>query len=171
LQAKDDDKKVFARKKWTDTGHQWSPHGTYIATFHRPGIRLWGGEKFEATGRFMHNNVKMVEFSPRETYLVTYSWPDRPGDKTDEDAVVIWDVRTGEKKRSFKNEGGKDRVDPFKWSHDDKYFAKIAEDAIQVCMLLLLFAYTSLGVAHLQLHKFGVIAYLNIAYTIYVLKK
>lgn len=91
MQAKDADRRVFARKKWTDTGHQWSPHGTYIATFHKPGIRLWGGEKFEACGRFMHTNVKLIEFSPKENYLVTYTWPDpRAGDAEDDDAAVIW---------------------------------------------------------------------------------
>ena len=34
--SKESERQVFARKKWTDTGHQWSPHGTYIVTFHRP---------------------------------------------------------------------------------------------------------------------------------------
>mmetsp|Transcript_46089 Transcript_46089/g.110990 ORF Transcript_46089/g.110990 Transcript_46089/m.110990 type:complete len:611 (+) Transcript_46089:230-2062(+) len=131
--AKDKDKEVHRRKKWTDTGHMWSPHGTYIATFHRPGIRLWGGEKFEAAGRFMHNNVKRIEFSPRETFVVTYTWPDRPGDADDYDAAIVWDVRTGEKKRAFKNdERSKETVEPFKWSSDDQYFAKMTEDAIQV---------------------------------------
>ena len=46
--SKEAERLVFNRKKWTDTGHHWSPHGTYIVTFHRPGLRLWGGENFEA---------------------------------------------------------------------------------------------------------------------------
>jgi len=77
---------------------------------YRPGIRLWGGEKFDAAGRFMHANVKRVEFSPMENYLVTYTWPDRPGEGDEYEAIIIWDVRTGEKKRAFKNDAGKDQV-------------------------------------------------------------
>lgn len=51
--------------------------------------------------------------------------------------TLIWyrmyrDVRTGEKKRAFKNEGGQEKVEPFKWSHDDKFFGKVIDDAIQV---------------------------------------
>lgn len=33
--VKDADKVVHQRKKWTETGHTWSPHGTYVVTFHR----------------------------------------------------------------------------------------------------------------------------------------
>jgi len=65
---------------------------------------------------------------------VTTTWAD-PREKVDENAkaVVIWDVRTGEEKRAFKNEGAKDKpMEPFQWSHDGKYFAKMTEDAIQV---------------------------------------
>ena len=103
-------------------------------TVYLQGLRLWGGENFEAAGRFMHPNVRMVCFSPDERYLVTTTWAD-PREKVDENAkaVIIWDVRTGEEKRAFKNEGAKDKpVEPFMWSHDGKYFAKLAEDAIQV---------------------------------------
>eukprot|EP00287_Rhodomonas_sp_CCMP768_P016914 CAMPEP_0202816822 /NCGR_PEP_ID=MMETSP1389-20130828/7203_1 /ASSEMBLY_ACC=CAM_ASM_000865 /TAXON_ID=302021 /ORGANISM="Rhodomonas sp., Strain CCMP768" /LENGTH=668 /DNA_ID=CAMNT_0049488933 /DNA_START=11 /DNA_END=2017 /DNA_ORIENTATION=- len=132
-ETKEEERRVFERRKWTDTGHQWSPHGTYLATFHRPGLRLWGGDTFEAAGRFMHNNVKNIDFSPCERYLVTSTWADRPSDKEEAEAVIIWDVRTGEKKRAFKNEGPKDKpMEPFKWSHDGAYFAKIAPDAVQV---------------------------------------
>eukprot|EP00961_Rhodomonas_salina_P078854 1060632-Rhodomonas_salina.2 len=65
----------------------------------------------------MHNNVKNIDFSPCERYLVTSTWADRPNDKEEPEAVIIWDVRTGEKKRAFKNEGPKDKpMEPFKWS-------------------------------------------------------
>lgn len=139
VESKEEDRKVFARKKWTDMGHQWSPHGTYLATFHKPGIRVWGGEKFESAGKFEHANVKLLEFSPKENFLVTVTWSDRPNDKQEDDNVVIWDLRTGTKRRGFKNEASKDSKDKaagpvelFKWSYDDKYFAKISEDSIQV---------------------------------------
>lgn len=37
----------------------WSPQGTYLTTFHVPGIALWGGERFEKQGRFPHKDVKV----------------------------------------------------------------------------------------------------------------
>ncbi len=47
----------------------------YIVTFHRPGLRLWGGETFEAAGRFMHQNVRLVHFSPADACgrMLTYA--------------------------------------------------------------------------------------------------
>lgn len=38
----------------------WSPQGTYLTTFHVPGIALWGGERFEKQGRFPHKDVKVL---------------------------------------------------------------------------------------------------------------
>lgn len=35
----------------------WSPQGSYLTTFHVPGIALWGGERFEKQGRFPHKDV------------------------------------------------------------------------------------------------------------------
>jgi len=57
----------------TETYVTWSPHGTYLGTFHRQGVILWGTEKWEKVMRFQHPGVKLIEFSPRETYLVTFS--------------------------------------------------------------------------------------------------
>ncbi|RIB12395.1 eukaryotic translation initiation factor eIF2A-domain-containing protein [Gigaspora rosea] len=50
---------VHERINWTETCVQWSPLGTYLATFHRQGIALWG--------------VKLIDFSLNEKYLVTWS--------------------------------------------------------------------------------------------------
>ncbi|CAG8830875.1 33355_t:CDS:10, partial [Gigaspora margarita] len=44
----------FVEKNWTETYVQWSPLGTYLATFHHQGIALW-------------------DFSPNGKYLVTWS--------------------------------------------------------------------------------------------------
>ena len=45
-----DQQMVEKREKWTDAHPQapvaWSPQGTYLATFHRQGICLWGGKKW-----------------------------------------------------------------------------------------------------------------------------
>ncbi|GJR29641.1 hypothetical protein Tco_1105873 [Tanacetum coccineum] len=54
---------VYKRPYWTKSFPQWSPLGTYLTTVHRQG-------------------VKLIDFSPSEKYLVTYSSqePTKPHD-------------------------------------------------------------------------------------------
>merc|ERR1711988_1885752 len=124
---------VFRRRGWTDTFVAWSPLGTYMATFHKQGIILWGGEStWEEIHKFPHEGVGLIHFSPCETYLVTlspeYQEHDNPKDPQ---CIVVWDIKTGRKMRGFT--AGKQRTWPaFKWSHDDKYFARISEHGISV---------------------------------------
>ena len=47
----------------------------YLATFHKPGIALWGGEKFTKRARFLHSDVKHIEFSPNEESRSTACGP------------------------------------------------------------------------------------------------
>ncbi|KAF4519210.1 hypothetical protein B566_EDAN013504, partial [Ephemera danica] len=121
--------KVEERARWTETYVRWSPLGTYLATFHKRGVALWGGPDFGQIMRFSHNGVQFIDFSPCEKYLVTYSpLSDGPGEQK---RVIIWDVRTGIEKRSFPVEGT--TIWPiFRWSPDDKYFAKISTDMLSV---------------------------------------
>ena len=86
-------------KVWCDQYISWSPQGTYLATFHIPGIKLWGSNQFEAQGRFMHSNVELMDFSPCESYMVTYRHSQNAANPNE--AIIIWDVRTGAKLRSF----------------------------------------------------------------------
>lgn len=51
----------------------WSPKGTYLATFHKQGIALWGGPSWNKIVRFPHPNVKLIDFSPNEKYITTWS--------------------------------------------------------------------------------------------------
>ena len=51
---------------WTETYVQWSPHGTYLATFHQKGIAVWGGSDFRRLQRFNHSGVQLIDFSPCE---------------------------------------------------------------------------------------------------------
>lgn len=44
-----------------------------MTTFHKQGIQLWGGPNFTKQMRFMHPNARLVDFSPNEKYLVTFS--------------------------------------------------------------------------------------------------
>ncbi|GAA5971804.1 hypothetical protein JCM11641_001520 [Rhodosporidiobolus odoratus] len=130
-----------SRQKWTDLFSQWSPQGTYMATIHLQGVALWGGNSFERINRFAHPDVKLVDFSPYERYLVT--WSPRPiefsnsplSPFTEEDVdnqIAVWDIVTGDLVRTFpmvgdqSSELNKRLVWPmFKWSPDEKYAARV----------------------------------------------
>jgi translation initiation factor 3 subunit B len=47
--------------------------GNYLATMHRQGVAVWGGPSFQRLARYSHQNVQLIEFSPAEKYLMTYS--------------------------------------------------------------------------------------------------
>jgi len=127
LNAIPDAVEVKKRPKWTETYVRWSPSGSYLATFHPRGIAVWGGEDFSQIAKFEHANVQFIDFSPCENYLVTFS-PSASNKSTDEpSAIVIWESRTGVKKRAFHAETP--HVWPiFKWSHNDKFFARLTKD-------------------------------------------
>ncbi|XP_076937148.1 eukaryotic translation initiation factor 3 subunit B-like, partial [Bidens hawaiensis] len=65
---------VYKRTFWSESFVQWSPLGTYLATVHRQGVAVWGGAaSFNQLMRYVHPQVKLIDFSPGEKYLVTYS--------------------------------------------------------------------------------------------------
>ncbi|KAK7081817.1 translation initiation factor eIF-3b like protein [Halocaridina rubra] len=118
------------RERWTDTYVRWSPRGTYLATFHAKGIAFWGGEGFRQVQKFSHPGVQFFDFSPCEKYIVTFS-PHVDQRAEEHQSVVIWDTRSGQKKRAFNAE--RPPLWPvFKWSNDDRYFARIGEDMLSV---------------------------------------
>lgn len=121
-------------KNWTESYVAWSPMGQYLATFHAQGIMLWGGDDFRNLGRFSHPDVKLLEFSPCERYLVTFNGIETVA-KGDPDCISVFDIRSGKKLRGF--EGGysltqQKRWPIFKWSHDGKYVARLGKDVISV---------------------------------------
>lgn len=119
-----------SREKWTETRFQWSPKGTYLATFHDRGIALWAGEEFNQFMRFAHVGVQLIDFSPCEKFLVTCN-PNRAG--IDDQALIIWCVRSGQKRRSFTCERSMNLSWPyFRWNMDDFYFARLATDSLHV---------------------------------------
>ena len=79
--------------------------------------------------RFSHPGGQFFDFSPCENYLVTFS-PNAQSRQLDEpNAIIIWETRTGVKKRSFNADmhgGGHWPI--FKWSQNDKYFARMTKD-------------------------------------------
>lgn len=120
---------IEARDRWTETMVKWSPKGTYLATFHHKGIALWGRQDFKQIQKFNHPGVEFIDFSPCEKYIVTFSTLEQRSE--DGKSIFIWDLRTGVKKRGYMAE--KPSVWPvFKWSHDDKYFARASQDVISV---------------------------------------
>lgn len=110
------------RSRWTETYVKWSPLGTYLATFHKLGVALWGGPQFLQQARFSQKGVECIDFSPGERYLVTYT--PRTDLGSEQKRLVIWDILTGQEKRAFFADGSS--VWPiFRWSHDDKYLARM----------------------------------------------
>ena len=52
---------VFLFQFWTESFVQWSPLGTYLATIHRQGAAVWGGEKsFNRLMRYIHPQVSFA---------------------------------------------------------------------------------------------------------------
>ncbi|KAJ9184120.1 hypothetical protein P3X46_007892 [Hevea brasiliensis] len=138
---------VYKRAYWTESFVQWSPLGTYLATVHRQGAAVWGGaSSFNRLMRYAHPQVKLIDFSPVEKYLVTYS-SHEPSNPRDANRIVIniFDVRTGKAMRDFKGSadefaiGGTGGVTGVSWpifrwggGKDDRYFAKMGKNMISI---------------------------------------
>ncbi|GAD93943.1 hypothetical protein ATEG_04888 [Paecilomyces variotii No. 5] len=141
---------VVDRPHWTQLFVQWSPQGTYLASIHPQGVQLWGGPSFSKQKQFPHPFVSLIEFSPLEGYLTT--WSARPI-QVDESApagplsfeedgknIIIWDIVSGKPLRSFVSHDlaapevpdaavPKKKVQwpAFKWSADEKYVARMLQ--------------------------------------------
>ncbi|CAD6586310.1 MAG: Translation initiation factor 3 subunit b [Alectoria sarmentosa] len=146
---KDPPENVVDRMHWTEFHVQWSPLGTYLATMHARGVQLWGGSNWTRQTRFPHPMCNLIDFSPGEKYITTWSF--KPIEVAEDDPIlsqeedgknyIIWDVATGRPLRSFQmhdlptppeSETGqpvKKKVPwpAFKWSSDDKFVARMLE--------------------------------------------
>ena len=146
---RDPPENIVDRQHWTESFVQWSPLGTYLTSMHAQGVQLWGGPSWQRQKRFAHPFVNMVDFSPGEKYLTTWSFKPiqveegHPIFTLEEDGknYIIWDLATGKVLRSFQthdipgpsvDETGqpvKKKIawPAFKWSADDKYVARMLE--------------------------------------------
>ncbi|KAJ2441591.1 Translation initiation factor 3 subunit b, partial [Coemansia sp. RSA 2424] len=143
---------IITRNNWTETHVQWSPLGSYMCTFHRQGLALWGGASMKKLMRFVHLGVRVADFSPSERYLVTLSSEPinvdavnqllgegnehhNPYTSDDEGhTTCVWDAYTGRLLRSFppvKTEDGKptrSSWSQFKWSPSERYLARMTPE-------------------------------------------
>ncbi|EDK46846.1 Translation initiation factor 3 subunit b [Lodderomyces elongisporus] len=141
---------IEPRRGFTSKYAKFSPKGTYLFSIHPQGIQAWGGADFHRIKRFFHNQVRLVDFSPNEKYMVTLSplpitLPDSTaeraqfpfGPESEGHKLVIWDMETGEPARTFALpphlENQKEMQWPLvKWSFDDKYCARQGPDALAI---------------------------------------
>ena len=147
-QKKGQPEQIVDRTNWTQLFVQWSPQGTYLVSMHQQGVQLWGGVSFSKQKQFPHPFVSLIEFSPNEKYITT--WSSQPivveegksGPLTYEEEgkhIIIWDIETAKPLRSFVAHDLTPPPGPdgepmpkkkvqwpaFKWSADEKYCARM----------------------------------------------
>ena len=137
---------VYTRTHWTESYVQWSPKGSFLATVHRQGVALWGGDSFGRIAKYGHNGVQFIEFSPCERFLATGSTHDpTTADGVTSVLVNFFDTRSGAKLRTFMGpisdfiaQGQQGLTWPvFKWSGQSSdesgcFFAKMGTGMISV---------------------------------------
>lgn len=141
---------IEPRKGFTSKYAKFSPKGTYLFSVHPQGVQSWGGDGFQSINRYIHNQVRLIDFSPSEKYMVTLSpvpisYPEDPseqasfpfGPESEGHKLVIWELESAEPVRTFALpphlEEQKDMPWPLvKWSHDDKYCARQGPGALAI---------------------------------------
>ncbi|KAH8048891.1 hypothetical protein JL720_15742 [Aureococcus anophagefferens] len=93
---------------WCEMYVKWSPQGSVLATFHNKGIALWGDAAFSKQGRFAHDGVKKLEFSPRGWSHDDGYAARRGKDKAGGDVITVYELpaMTLLGKKSLRADGG-----------------------------------------------------------------
>lgn len=139
------------RAHWTNLFVRFSPKGSYLFSMHPQGVQAWGGAGFKLVRRFVQLQVRLIDFSPCEKYLVTLlpepiliPPEDHPlralcpfGEELVGHKLVVWELATGSVMRLFRLPEHLEQQQSMpwpllKWSHDDKYVARVGPDAIAV---------------------------------------
>lgn len=128
--------------------------GTFFTTLHRVGVALWSGPSFNnfPHQRFTHSGVRLIDFSPCERYLVTWSSepivpapildesaprdPRKFGPEDEGNQLAVWEIKTGHLLRTLPGEAPAPPQAPdapparrmawplLRWSPDDAYVAR-----------------------------------------------
>ena len=128
------DKQKAANLQWSTSLVHWSPQGTFLVTMHPQGAKLWSGKGFREGLRLQHANVNDILWSPDEHYVCT--WNGRPFQRGDSvqatrEALIVWDVRTGERVRAFPQRRIQIGEVDFSWSADSRFLARIEVETEQ----------------------------------------
>ncbi|CCK70292.1 translation initiation factor eIF3 core subunit b KNAG_0E00240 [Huiozyma naganishii CBS 8797] len=145
----DEDAVVESRENWSNNYVRFSPKGTYLFSYHVPGVSVWGGAHFNLLKRFFHPNVRTSSVSPCEKYLVTFS--PEPLDcashakmlqngeespftvKNDGHQLCIWDIESGLLCATFPVVKSEFLHWPLvRWSYNDRYCARMVGDTLVV---------------------------------------
>ncbi|XP_064870430.1 eukaryotic translation initiation factor 3 subunit B-like [Oncorhynchus nerka] len=87
------------RARWTETYVRWSPKGTYLATVSTSEALHCGAERSSSRSNVSATRSVSDRLLPCERYVVTFS--PLMDTKEDPQAIIIWDILTGQKKRGF----------------------------------------------------------------------
>jgi len=125
---------VRSQRHWAETYVAWSPLGSYLVTFHKQGLILWGGPEWKKIMRFSHQGVKMIQFSPQEKYLLTYSPHFHTKDSAQNPRTfMLFNVLTGQCIRAFPGKGVPQGVWPvFQFSGDDQFLSRRTSKGVGV---------------------------------------
>lgn len=120
---------------WCDWRVQWSPQGSYLATFHKQGIALWAGPDFEKKVRLPKEPVVNLQFSPNEEYAMLWNGALPPSTNdiypADKEAYSVYHILTGKCVKTFRTPAftpSGEEFPHFLWSPDGKYFAEYEAD-------------------------------------------
>lgn len=145
------DREKVMGKVWVEDKVHWSPMGTYLCTFHKRGVALWGGQDFRKITRFPHTHVHEVRFSDDERFIATWNGIEVHQNETKfpEGALIVWDVRTGARLREF-SQVQRSSLPDFHWTADGKFLVRLANVSVDGDMKKFIRVYKTPGMGLLD---------------------